>query len=48
MVAMLWGRSGVPPVVDPEGGLALLRVKPSVPQCSCASEPLRVWKVPRK
>ena len=41
------GRSGVPPVVAPEGGLALLRVKPSVPQCPCTSEPSRVWKVPK-
>ena len=38
---------GVPPVVAPEGGLALPRVKPSVPQCSCASEPSRVRKVPK-
>ena len=42
-----WGRSGVRPVVAPEGGLALPRVKPSVPQCSCASEPSRVRKVPK-
>ena len=46
-VGDFWGRSGVPPVVAPEGGLALPRVKPSVPQCSCASEPLRVRKVPK-
>ena len=39
---------GVPPVVAPEGGLALPRVKSSVPQCSCASEPPRVRKVPKK
>src|SRR6185503_17857846 len=42
------GRSGVPPVVAPEGGLALPRVKPDVPQCLCASEPPRVHKVPKK
>ena len=47
-VGDFWGRSGVPPVVAPEGGLALPRVKPSVPQCSCASEPPRVRKVPKK
>ena len=41
------GRSGVPPIVAPEGGLALPRVKPGVPQCSCASEPSRVRKVPK-
>ena len=41
------GRSGVPPVVAPEGGLALPRVKTSVPLCSCASEPSRVRKVPK-
>ena len=41
------GCSGVPPIVAPEGGLALPRVKPSVPQCSCASEPSRVRKVPK-
>ena len=41
------GRSGVPPVVAPEGGLALPRVKPSVPQCSCMSDPPRVRKVPK-
>ena len=41
------GRSGVPPILDPEEGLALLRVKPSVPQCSCASEPSRARKVPK-
>ena len=43
-----WGRSWFPPVVAPEGGSALPRVKPSVPQCSCASEPPRVRKVPKK
>ena len=37
-VGDFWGRSGVPPVVAPEGGLALPRVKPGVPQCSCASD----------
>ena len=42
------GRAGVPPVVAPEGGLALPRVKPGVPQCSCVSEPPRVRKVPKK
>ena len=42
------GRSGFPPVVAPEGGLALPRVKPGVPQCSCTSEPSRVRKVPKK
>src|SRR6185312_13559748 len=42
-----WGHSGVPPVVVPEGGLALPRVKPGVPQCSCASEPPRAQKVPK-
>src|SRR6185503_2817244 len=47
-VGDFWGRSGVPPVVAPEGGLALPRVKPGVPQCSCASEPPRVRKVPKK
>ena len=36
-----------PPVVAPEGGLALPRVKPSIPQYSCASEPSRVRKVPK-
>ena len=41
-----WGCSGVPPVIAPEGGLALPRVKPGVPQCSCASEPSRVQTVP--
>ena len=46
-VGNFWGRSGVPPVVAPEGGLALPRVKPNVPQCSCASEPPRVWKIPK-
>ena len=39
---------GMYPVVAPEGGLALPRVKPGVPQCLCASEPPRVWKVPKK
>src|SRR6185295_13621862 len=29
------------------GGESLPRVKPSVPQCSCASEPSRVRKVPK-
>ena len=43
-----WGHSGVPPIVAPEGGLALPRVKPSLPQCSCTSEPPRVRKVPKK
>ena len=47
-LANFWGCSGVPPVVVPEGGLALPRVKPGVPQCSCASEPPRVRKVPKK
>ena len=47
MLAIFWGHSGVPPVVAPDGGLALPRVKPSVPQCSCASEPPRVRKVPK-
>ena len=47
-VGDFWGRSGFPPVVAPEGGLALPRVKPGVPQCSCASEPPRVRKVPKK
>ena len=42
------GRSGVPPVVALEGGLALPMEKPGVPQCSCASEPPRVQKVPKK
>ena len=37
-----------PPVVAPEGGLALLRVKPSLPQCSCVPEPPRVRIVPKK
>ena len=46
-VGDFWGRSGDPPVVAPEGGLALPRVKPSVPQCSCASEPPRVRRVPK-
>ena len=46
-LATFWGRSGVPPVVAPEGGLALPRAKPSLPQCSCASEPSRVRKVPK-
>ena len=46
-VGDFWGRSGVPPVVAPEGGLALPRVKLSVPQCSCASEPPRVRRVPK-
>ena len=41
------GRSGVPPILDPEEGLALLRVKPSVPQCSCVFEPPRVRRVPK-
>ena len=36
-LATFWGRSGVPPVVAPEGGSALPRVKPSVPQCHRAS-----------
>ena len=43
-----WGRTGVPPIVAPEGGLALPRVKPSLPQCSYVSEPPRVQKVPKK
>ena len=47
MLAIFWGRSGVPPVVAPEGGLALPRVKPGIPQCLCASEPPRVRKVPK-
>ena len=38
---------GFPPTIAPEGGLALPMVKPSVPQCSCASEPPRVRKVPK-
>ena len=38
-VGEFWGRSGVPPLVAPEGGLALPRVKPGIPQCSCESEP---------
>ena len=42
------GHSGVPPVVAPEGGLALLRVKPGIPQSSCVSEPTTVRKVPKK
>ena len=42
------GTFGGSPVVAPEGGLALPRVKPSVPQCLCASEPPRVRKVPKK
>ena len=46
-VGDFWGRSGVPPVIAPEGGLALPRVKPGVPQCSYASEPSRVQKVPK-
>ena len=46
-VGDFWGRSGVPPVIALEGGLALPRVKPGVPQCSCASEPSRVRKVPK-
>ena len=46
-VGNFWGRSGVPPVIAPEGGLALPRVKPGIPQCSCASEPSRVRKVPK-
>src|SRR6185503_2750148 len=29
---LFWGHSGVPPVIAPEGGLALPRAKPSVPQ----------------
>ena len=47
MLAIFWGRSGVPPVVAPEGGMALPRVKPGVPQCSCTSEPPRVRKIPK-
>ena len=47
MLAFL-GTFGVPPVVAPEGGLALLRVKPGVPQCPFVSEPPRVRKVPKK
>ena len=46
-VGDFWGRSGVPPVVAPEEGLALPRVKPGVPQCPCASEPPRARKVPK-
>ena len=46
-LATFWGRSRVSPVVAPEGGLALPKVKPSLPQCSCASEPSRVRKVPK-
>jgi len=46
-LAIFWGHSGVPPVVAPEGGVALPRVKPGVPQCSCASEPSRARKVPK-
>src|SRR6185312_17446175 len=46
-ISDFWGRSGVPPVVAPEGGVDLPRVKPGVPQCLCASEPSRVWKVPK-
>ena len=46
-VGNFWGRSGVPPIIAPEGGLALPRVKPGIPQCSCASEPSRVRKVPK-
>ena len=46
-VGDFWGRSGVPPVVAPEGGVALPRVKPGVPQCSCASGPSKVRKVPK-
>ena len=42
-----WGRSGVPPVIAPERGLALPRAKTGIPQCSCASEPSRVRKVPK-
>jgi hypothetical protein len=42
------GTFGVSPVVAPEGGLALPRVKQSLPQCSCAFEPPRVRKVPKK
>ena len=38
---------GFPPIVTPEGGLALPRVKPGVPRCSCTSEPSRVRKVPK-
>src|SRR6185437_1089451 len=47
-LAVFWGHSGVPPVVAPEGGVALPRVKPGVPQCSCTSGPSRVPKVPKK
>ena len=46
-VGDFWRCSGVPPVVAPEGGLALPRVKLSLPQCSCASEPPRVRNVPK-
>src|SRR6185295_1606577 len=46
-LAIFWGHSGVPPVVALEEGVALPRVKPGVPQCSCASEPSRVRKVPK-
>ena len=44
---IFWGCSGVPPVVAPEGGLALPRARSSLPQCSCTSEPPRVRKVPK-
>ena len=46
-VGDFWGRSGVPPIIVPEGGLALPRVNLGIPQCSCASEPPRVRKVPK-
>ena len=46
-VGDFWGRSGVPPVVALEEGFALPRVKLSLPQCPCASEPPWVRKVPK-
>ena len=46
-VGDFWGRSGVPPVVAPEGGVAFPKVKPGVPHCSCASDPSRARKVPK-
>src|SRR6185295_1585398 len=46
-LATFWGRSGVPPVVAPEGGSALPRVKPSVPPCSFAPSPRGSGRFPK-
>jgi len=42
------GTFGGSPLIAPEGGLAVPRAKPSLPQCSCTPEPPRDRIVPKK